>query len=84
MFAKDSRPIGFTEFAYPDFHVLIEYEGDHHRTDRRQWQRDVAKHAACVDAGWQVERLTAANVYPSTRPAVVRVRAALMRGGWRP
>lgn len=84
VYAEDGTPIGFTEFAYPKFHLLVEYEGDHHRTDRKQWQRDIDKHAACFEAGWHVERLTAASVYPSTRPAVDRVRAALIRGGWHP
>ncbi|RIQ24462.1 hypothetical protein [Jiangella rhizosphaerae] len=24
----------------PDLKIAIEYDGDHHRTDQRQWQRD--------------------------------------------
>jgi hypothetical protein len=82
--AGDGNPIGFTEFAYPEFNLLIEYEGDHHRTDRDQWQRDVDKHAACVDEGWEVLRLTSKHLYPSTTPAVDRIRTALIRGGWCP
>ena len=82
VYAADGRPIGFTELAYRRFRLLIEYEGDHHRVDREQWQRDVDKHAACVDAGYEVLRLTAKHVYPSTRPAVERVRRALFRAGW--
>lgn len=82
VFAADGTPIGFTEFAHPEYRVLTEYEGDHHRTDRQQWQRDVDKHSACADAGWDVVRLTASLVYPSTKPAVARIRAALIRGGW--
>jgi hypothetical protein len=84
VFAPDGRPIGFTEIAYPEYHVLVEYEGDHHRTDRGQWQRDVDKHAMCVDAGYEVVRLTARHVHPSTEPAIRRIRAALIRGGWQP
>ena len=81
--ASDGTAIGFTELAYPEYRLLIEYEGDHHRTDREQWQRDVDKHAACVDEGWQVLRLTSKHLYPSTEPAVDRVFTALVRGGWR-
>lgn len=83
VFARDGTPIGFTELAYPDFRQLIEYEGDHHRTDRTQWYRDIEKHTACFEAGYQVLRLTARHVYPSTAPAVEGIRAALRRAGWR-
>ncbi|WP_396658868.1 hypothetical protein [Microbacterium sp.] len=82
--ADDGRPIGYTELAYPAFRILIEYEGDHHRTGRAQWQRDVDKHAACAEAGWTVVRLTAAHVYPSADLAVQRIRSALLRAGWSP
>jgi len=84
VFSRDGRSIGFTELAYPEFRVLIEYEGDHHRTDPDQWHRDIEKHAACVAAGWDVVRLTARHLYPSPKAAIGRVRAALIRGGWRP
>lgn len=84
VFARDGSAIGFTELAHPRYRLLHEYEGDHHRVDRTQWNRDIDKHAACVAAGWEVTRLTAAHVYPSTAPAVARVRDALIRAGWRP
>ncbi|MCR2824857.1 hypothetical protein [Microbacterium sp. zg.Y909] len=78
------RRFGWTEIAYPRWRVLVEYEGDHHRTDRVQWHRDVQKHARCRDLGWDVVRVTAGDVYPRPRRAVERVRHALMRAGWRP
>jgi hypothetical protein len=84
VFARDGTAIGFTEFAHRSFRLLTEYEGDHHRVDRAQWQRDVDKHAACVDAGWQVLRLTAHHVYPRVEPAIERIHRALVRGGWDP
>lgn len=84
VFTLDGSPIGFTEIAYPEYHLLVEYEGDHHRTDRDQWQRDVEKHRACVEAGWEVLRLTAKDAFPTTKPAVARIRNALVRAGWRP
>lgn len=82
VFALDGAPLGFTELAFPEFMLLVEYEGDHHRTDRDQWRRDVEKHSRCQDAGWRVLRLTSAHVYPSVEPAVARIRAALIQAGW--
>ncbi len=84
VFTAEGEAIGYTELAHPRYRLLIEYEGDHHRTDRAQWQRDVDKHTACAAAGWEVLRLTARHVYPSTAPAVERIRAALIRHGWQP
>lgn len=84
VFAADGTPIGFTELAYPQYRLLVEYEGDHHRTDPAQWNRDIEKHAACAAAGWSVIRLTAAHAYPDPAPAIARLRDALWRAGWRP
>ncbi|MFT4135492.1 hypothetical protein [Microbacterium sp.] len=80
----DGRAIGYTELAYPGYGILIEYEGDHHRVDRAQWNRDIEKHAACVALGWEVLRLTSAHMYPRTDAAVRRIHDALTRAGWRP
>lgn len=83
LFAHDGTAIGFTELGYRGYRLLFEYEGDHHRTDRKQWHRDIEKHAACAAAGWSVTRLTSAHAYPDPAPAVARMREALLRAGWR-
>lgn len=82
VWAPSGDRIGWTEFAFPRWKVLVEYEGDHHRTDIAQWNRDILKHDLCRAAGWDVVRLTAAHLYPDARRAVERVRAALVRAGW--
>lgn len=76
--------IGFTELGYPRWMILIEFEGDHHRTSRAQWDRDIEKHAQCVALGWTVLRYTARHVRPNPGPAITGIREALMRAGWRP
>ena len=80
----NGRVIGFTELAYPAFRLLLEYEGDHHRTDRAQWNRDIEKRAQCAAAGWTVVQITAQQLYPRPDAAVRNVRDALLRAGWRP
>lgn len=64
------RFVGCTEFAYPSVGILVEYEGDHHRTDKRQWNRDIEKYAAYAALGWQVVRVTAEMLYQ--RPTWLR------------
>ena len=76
----DGRRIGITELVYRPFRVLVEIEGDHHRTSRAQWNRDIEKYAAYVGAGWEVVRLTAAHVRGGRAPLMVA--AALRRHGW--
>ncbi|WP_239512562.1 hypothetical protein [Bifidobacterium aerophilum] len=31
------------DLAWPQWRVAVEYDGDHHRTDRKQWRRDQEK-----------------------------------------
>jgi len=77
------RLLGISEIVYPAQHTIVEVEGDHHRTDRRQWNRDIEKYAAYVAAGWEVVRLTSTHIR-GTRRAVGMVRAVLIRHGWTP
>lgn len=75
--------LGISEFAYPDFRVVVEVEGDHHRTSRSQWNRDIQKYRDYAAAGWEVVRLTNGDIRVR-RTAVEIVRDALVRRGWRP
>ena len=76
--------IGCTEFAYPAYRLLVEYEGDHHRIGRAQWNRDIEKHARATAMGWVVLRITSRHLYPKPNAAVGQAREALIRAGWRP
>lgn len=59
-----------------DWRIAVEYDGDHHRTDERQFARDIARVERLEAAGWIVIRVTAKD-----RPAEVlrRIRAAIAR-----
>lgn len=74
--------LGIADAAYLDERVLIEVEGDHHRTDRAQWNRDIEKHRAYVAAGWDVVRLTGWHIRSDRPRAPALVRDALVRRGW--
>jgi hypothetical protein len=50
--------LGHGDLVWRDERVLAEYEGDQHRTDRRQWRLDLAKYEAYADEGWRVVRVT--------------------------
>ena len=54
----DGRLIARTDLAYPELRIAIEYEGDGHRTDSRQWRLDIRRQRELEGCGWTVIRLT--------------------------
>jgi hypothetical protein len=47
------------DLSWAELKIAIEYEGDHHRQDREQWNRDIRRFSAMQDAGWWFYRATA-------------------------
>lgn len=64
------------DMAYPEHRVVLEYEGDYHRVDRRQWHKDIRRQGAIEDLGWRVIRVTAADL-ASPADLIAQVRRAL-------
>ncbi|PKI90826.1 hypothetical protein CW368_09185 [Actinomycetales bacterium SN12] len=77
------RRLGISEFAYPQYGVVVEVEGDHHRSSKHQWNRDLQKYRDYANAGWEVVRLTAYDIRTLRRGPRI-VREVLIRRGWRP
>jgi very-short-patch-repair endonuclease len=63
--------------------VVVEYDGDQHRADRGQFERDVERLEDLAREGWTVVRVLAHHLR-SPLHLQARVRAALRAGGWRP
>jgi len=76
--------LGITELVYPGQRVAVEVEGDHHRTSRTQWERDIDKYSSYAAEGWEVVRLTSKHIRGRQPTAVSIVRGALVRRGWTP
>lgn len=62
VFAEDGHFIARVDFLWREARVIVEYEGDHHRTDRRQWQSDIARVRLLEALGWRVIRITSADL----------------------
>lgn len=62
------------DMGWEEVKVAVEYDGDHHRTDRRQYVRDVRRMERLQHLGWIVVRVVAED-----RPGEIlgRVRQAL-------
>jgi len=55
--------------------VILEYEGDGHRTDPGQWMRDIRRHDAMAAAGWRVIRVTREDLFVRRRGFLLRLEA---------
>jgi hypothetical protein len=75
-------PIGRVDLVYERLKVIIEYEGDQHRTDKWQWNLDIGRQEEFMAAGWTVIRVTAQRMrHP--RALVGKVYTALQESGYR-
>jgi very-short-patch-repair endonuclease len=70
----DGIPIAYLDLGWEDHLVAVEYDGDHHRTDRRQYVKDIRRIEMLERMGWIVVRVVAED-----RPGAIlrRVRGAL-------
>lgn len=78
---EDGAWLARPDLSYPAYKVAIEYEGDHHRTDRRQWKNDKTRRRLLEDHGWLVIEVIDDDVYKTPELTVARVRAALRARG---
>ena len=60
---------------------MIEYDGDHHRTDPIQYQTDIDRLFLIESLGWRVLRVTKEHMREDAREAIARVRSALASSG---
>lgn len=67
------------DLAYPHRRVLLEYEGDAHRQNRRRWRGDFERVRAFQQAGWTVIRVNADDLADKARRGalIAQLRALL-------
>jgi hypothetical protein len=56
--------------------LALDYEGEHRRTDRRQWHKDLERFADLQEHGWTAIRATAAD-YSAPGRLIGRLRRLL-------
>jgi hypothetical protein len=75
------RALGRVDLFWSRWRVALEYEGDQHRTDPRQWNVDIRRYEQLTSDGCPVVRVTAERMrHP--RAVVALVVAALRAAGW--
>ncbi len=55
----NGRPKYYLDMGWEDLKIAVEYDGDHHRTDRAQFARDITRLEELADLGWTVIRVAA-------------------------
>ncbi len=58
----DGQWVAMVDFLWRAQRVIVEYQGDHHRSDRAQWMADVDRLELLRDLGWLVIPMTARHV----------------------
>lgn len=81
--SADGADLGEPDLSWREHRVCLEHEGHHHLTPARL-ARDIARSERRHRWGWVEVRTTSADLRDGCARGVSRVRAALVRQGWRP
>jgi very-short-patch-repair endonuclease len=78
------RFLARADMAYPEWRVIVEYDGDQHRTSTQQYERDVSRIESLAAEGWFVVRVRAHGLFRNPASSARRVASALRRAGYTP
>ena len=79
----DGRFVARVDLLFEEYGEVLEYHGDHHRTDRRQWRRNRTREADLEALGHHVMEVTDDDL-KAPAALVDRIAANLRRRGWTP
>jgi hypothetical protein len=75
------RFIAWGDLAYPECRVLAEYDGDQHRTDEKQYFRDIDRLDDLAEIRWRTVRFNKSHI---TTDRLEKLQRALRSAGWQP
>jgi hypothetical protein len=64
------------DMTWRRYRTFLEYEGDHHRTDKGQWRYDIRRYDAALGDRWNVVRATGDD-YRDPKDLIARLRRLL-------
>ncbi|MEF2978987.1 endonuclease domain-containing protein [Subtercola sp. YIM 133946] len=76
------RRIGRADLVFRQFRVIVEYDGDQHRTDKQQYRRDVVRWQRFARNRWDVLRFHDVDLFGRPARTVAQIAEALTLGGW--
>lgn len=78
------RWFGRADMAYRNQRMIVEYDGDQHRSNTAQFDKDVKRLDDFYALGWRVVRIVGRSFFANPQESVDRVARALIERGWRP
>lgn len=81
IFDERGRFVARVDLAFEEYRLVVEYQGDHHRTDQAQWRRDVQRRAELEALGYRVLEVTALDL-SDPRALAERIARLLRLAGW--
>jgi len=82
MVSAPGERVRFGDLVYWEWRVVVEYDGEHHRRNERQYAADVARLEELARAGWTVIRVLRSH-FADEAAIIARVVRALSDRGWR-
>ena len=76
--------VAYGDLAYPQYKVLVEYDGGQHRDDEAQFNRDIDRLDDVMELTWRVIRVNKSHVDSRSAARIAKIRTALVERGWRP
>ena len=67
------------DLADPELLIGVEYDGDHHRTDRNQWRRDAWKRRQLESMGWTIVSVTQLDLSDEAHRGALAMSVAMIR-----
>lgn len=80
----DGLFLALGDLVYPEWKILIEYDGAHHFASEQQGHHDVDRLDLLMADGWRVIRVHREHMGTRAQGRIRTIRAALLRAGWRP
>ncbi len=74
--------VAYPDLSWPEFKIVIEYDGRWHRTRPGQSDADADRHERLVDAGWLVVRVRAAELFDKPSAVIARLVRRLRDRGF--
>ncbi|MFB2597247.1 endonuclease domain-containing protein [Herbiconiux sp. P17] len=77
IFDSAGRWVARVDMVYRSERVIVEYDGDHHRTDPVQYEKDLRRVETLRDNGWTVIHVRKSGLYRTPAETLSRVTRAL-------
>ncbi|MFC4223159.1 endonuclease domain-containing protein [Lysinibacter cavernae] len=79
---RHGERIGRADFVFWQHRLIVEYDGDQHRTDDVQYDRDMTRLDRFLSDDWKLVRIRKAQLFDAPEEGIRRIAEALRSRGW--